>query len=68
MNDLLRGTRHARYVRLVVLLAECAPYVDDPDLIDIIDELMAEVARDGLLECRRNGTRWEIALPRSKER
>lgn len=63
VHSILRGTLRAHYVRAVVLLAECQPYVDDPDLLESIDELMADVDRSGSLTCRKNATQWEVALP-----
>lgn len=68
IHHLLRGTLRAHYVRAIVLLAECQPYVDDPDLFESVNELMSEVERSGSLRCRRNATQWEVALPDGKGR
>lgn len=62
-RPVLRGALHAHYVRAILLLAECQPYVDDPDLFASVDELMADVGRGGSLTCRRDATQWEVALP-----
>jgi hypothetical protein len=53
---------YARYVRALTLLCECAPFVDDPDYAELIDELLADAVKHYPLECRHNGERREIAL------
>ncbi len=35
---------YARYLRVVALLSECAPYVDDPDYRQSIDEILNDAA------------------------
>ena len=53
---------YARYVRALALLCECAPFVDDVDYADLIDELLADAVKHYPLECRHDGERREIAL------
>jgi hypothetical protein len=53
---------YVRYVRALALLCECAPFVDDTDYADLIDELLADAVRHYPLECRHDGDRREIAL------
>lgn len=53
---------YARYVRALALLCECAPFVDDEDYADLIDELLADACKHYPLEWRRVGVRREIAL------
>jgi hypothetical protein len=53
---------YAQYVRALALLCECAPFVDDEDYADLIDELLADACKHYPLEWRRNGARREIAL------
>ena len=53
---------YARYVRALALLCECAPFVDDADYADLIDELLADAVKHYPLECRHDGDRREIAL------
>lgn len=59
---------YARYLRALALLCECAPYVDDADYVDLIDELLADAVKHYPLACRHDGDRREIALrsPTSK--
>src|SRR5258707_15585740 len=53
---------YAQYVRALALLCECAPFVDDEDYADLIDELLADACKHYPLEWRRNGARREIEL------
>ena len=53
---------YARYLRALALLCECAPYVDEPDYVDLIDELLADAAKHYPIEHRRDGDYREIAL------
>ncbi len=53
---------YARYVRALALLCECAPFVDDPDYLNLIDELVADACKHYPLDCQRDGDRFEIAL------
>lgn len=52
---------YVRYVRALALLCECAPYVDEPDYVDLIDELLADACDHYPLVTRRGGARREIA-------
>jgi hypothetical protein len=53
---------YVRYVRALALLCECAPFVDDEDYTELIDELLADAVEHYPLECRHDGDRREIAL------
>jgi hypothetical protein len=53
---------YARYVRVLALLCECAPFVDDAAYAELIDELLADAVKHYPLECRHDGDRREIAL------
>ncbi len=53
---------YAQYVRALALLCECAPYVDDDDYAELIDELLADACKHYPLIWRRDGARREIAL------
>ena len=52
---------YVRYLRALALLAECAPYVDEPDYVELIGTLMADAQASYPLAVCRNGARWEIA-------
>lgn len=52
---------YVRYVRALALLCECAPYVDEPDYTDLIDEVLADAARHYPLTWQRDGARCAIA-------
>jgi len=53
---------YARYVRALALLCECAPYVDEPDYVDLIDEVLADAAKHYPLECQSDGDHRAIAV------
>ena len=53
---------YARYVRALALLCECAPFVDDENYTDLVDELLVDACKHYPLEWRREGDRREIAL------
>ena len=53
---------YARYIRTLALLCECAPFVDDPDYLNLIDEMVADACKHYPLDCRRDGDRFELAL------
>ena len=53
---------YVRYVRALSLLCECAPYVDEPDYADMIDDVLAEACRHYPLAWQSDGDRREIAL------
>lgn len=53
---------YARYVRALALLCECAPYVDEPDYVDLIDELLADACRTYPLTWCRDGEYRQIAV------
>jgi len=52
---------YARYVRALALLAECAPYVDVQDYVELIDEVLEDAQACYPLDVRRDGDRREIA-------
>lgn len=53
---------YARYVRALALLCECAPFVDDADYVDLIDEVLADACRHYPLEWGRDEDRRAIAV------
>lgn len=53
---------YVRYVRALALLCECAPYVDEPDYADMIDEALAEACRHYPLVWQGDGDRRGIAV------
>jgi hypothetical protein len=53
---------YVRYVRALALLCECAPYVDEPDYADMIDDVLAEACRHYPLAWQSDGERREIAV------
>lgn len=53
---------YVRYVRALALLAECTPYVDEPDHLDLIEAVMVDAQASYPLEVQRNGAGWEIAV------
>lgn len=53
---------YARYVTALALLCECAPYVDEPDYVERIGEVLAQASANYPLEWRRSGGHFEIAL------
>lgn len=53
---------YERYVRVLALLAECAPYVDVEDYAELIDEVLADAQEHYPLVVRRDGDRREVAL------
>lgn len=57
---------YARYVRALALLCECAPYVDDQDYSELIDELLADACKHYPLEYRRDGDRRSLRLRESE--
>jgi hypothetical protein len=52
---------YVRYVRALALLAECAPYVDEPDYVELIETVMNDAQEAYPLTVSRNGSMWEIA-------
>jgi hypothetical protein len=52
---------YARYVRALALLCECAPYVDEEEYGELIEELLADACTSYPLAWRRLGGRYEIA-------
>ena len=53
---------YVRYVRALALLCECAPYVDEPDYADMIDERARRCVRHYPLVWQSDGERREIAV------
>ena len=56
---------YARYVRALALLCECAPYVDDEDYTELIDELLADACKHYPLECWHDGDYRALTLRES---
>jgi hypothetical protein len=54
---------YVRYLRALALLCECAPYVDEEDYVDLIDELLAEACSHYPLEVHRD-ERYRAIAPR----
>ena len=52
---------YLRYVRALAVLAECAPYVDEPDYMALIGDVLADAQAHYPLVVCRNSDRWEIA-------
>ena len=52
---------YARYVRVLALLCECAPYVDEASYADHIDEVLADASSNYPLEWRRSGCGVDIS-------
>ena len=52
---------YARYVRALVMLCECAPYVDDEGYADRLDELIRDASSNYPLDWRRCGESIDIA-------
>lgn len=52
---------YVRYVRALALLGECAPYVDEPDYLELIETVMTDAQEAYPLRVCRNGAAWEIA-------
>jgi len=52
---------YARYVRVLALLCECAPYVDEASYAERIDEALADACAHYPLEWRRSGCAVEIS-------
>ena len=57
---------YARYVRALALLCECAPYVDEEDYSELIDELLADACKHYPLEYWRDGDHRSLRLPESE--
>lgn len=51
---------YVRYVTALALLCECAPYVDEPDYLERMGDLLDEARANYPLEWRRNGDCFEI--------
>ncbi len=52
---------YARYLRTLALLCECAPYVDDPDYAELIDEVLDDACQHYPLHRSDQGEHREIA-------
>lgn len=52
---------YVRYLRALALLCECAPYVDEPDYLAVIDALLDDAHTAYPLEVRKDGARRELA-------
>lgn len=52
---------YVRYLRVLALLCECAPYVDEPDYVDLIADVLADAQAHYPLEARNIGATWQIA-------
>ena len=55
---------YARYVRVLALLCECEPYVDEASYAERVDEVLADASSNYPLEWRRSACVAEIS-PRS---
>ncbi|MFM9940151.1 MAG: hypothetical protein ACKVP7_11735 [Hyphomicrobiaceae bacterium] len=56
---------YGRYVGLLALLCECAPYVDEPDYVDLIEAALIDASSNYHVDFRRNDGSFEIALRHS---
>jgi hypothetical protein len=54
------ATLYLRYVTALVLLCECAPYVDELDYLERISDVLEEARGNYPLEWRRDGGGFEI--------
>lgn len=52
---------YERYLQALALLCECSAYVDEPDYIDRIGEVLADACRHHPLVAQHDGVRWELA-------
>lgn len=52
---------YVRYLRALALLCECAPYVDEPDYLALIDALLDDAHATYPLDVRKDGARRELA-------
>jgi len=52
---------YARYVRVLALLCECAPYADEDSYADRIDEALADACANYPLEWRRSDCGAELS-------
>ena len=59
--DPARAQLYVRYVRALALLAECAPYVDEPDYVELIDVLLADAQAHYPLDVSKDDERRAIA-------
>ena len=55
---------YVRYLRALALLCECAPYVDEEDYVDLIDELLVDACAHYPLEFHQD-ERYRAIAPRS---
>ena len=55
---------YVRYLRALALLCECAPYVDEEDFVDLIDELLVDACAHYPLEFHQD-ERYRGIAPRS---
>lgn len=53
---------YKRYVRSLALLCECAPYVDEPDYVDLIEAVLKDASSNYPIDFRRCDGSIEIAL------
>ena len=54
---------YVRYLRALALLCECAPYVDEEDYVDLIDELLVDACSHYPLEFHQD-ERYRAIAPR----
>jgi hypothetical protein len=52
---------YVRYLRALALLCECAPYVDEDDYLELVDELLADAAANYPIEIHRDDNCRQIA-------
>lgn len=56
-----------RYLRVLALLCECRPYLDEPDYAGLIDEVLDDAAAHYPLDIERDGDRRGL-VPRGTGR
>ena len=56
----LESALYLRYVTVLALLCECAPYVDELDYLERIGDVLKEASENYPLEWRRNGDSFEV--------
>ena len=57
---------YVRYLRALALLCECAPYVDEEDYVELIDELLADACAHYPLDIHQDERNRQIA-PRTAQ-
>lgn len=52
---------YVRFVRVLAVLCECAPYVDEADYLDLIEQVLDDACSGYPLDWRRSEGHYEIA-------